>query len=156
MQENGCEYFCEPPKSTHPFYAEIMEDYDRQQMIDRINQVEQRANQMSDAAIKIQKRFRQNKRKTTPITISNESPTSTIKPAELIADNVSRNVVKKSMNNIIKKQQTTAAARLQSAMRRRTDMMKKRQLVDEEQLKQMEETQRKIQAAKADKEKKKI
>jgi hypothetical protein len=95
---------------------EIMEDYDRQQMIDRINQVEQRANQMSDAAIKIQKRFRQNKRKTTPITISNESPTTTIKPAELIADNVSRNVVKRSMNNIIKKQQTTAAARLQSAL----------------------------------------
>jgi hypothetical protein len=58
------------------------------------------------------------------------------------------------MNNIIKKQQTAAAARLQSAMRRRTDMMKKRQLVDEEQLKQMEETQRQIQAAKADKEKK--
>ena len=56
------------------------------------------------------------------------------------------------MNN--KKQQTAAAERLQSTMRRRTDMMKKRQLVDEEQLKQMEETQRQIQAAKADKEKK--
>ncbi len=133
---------------------EMIEDIDRQKIIDKINKVEQRANQMSDAAITIQKRFRQNKRKTTPITISNESPTSTIKPAELIADNVSRNVVKRSMNNIIKKQQTTAAARLQSAMRRRTDMMKKRQLVDEEQLKQMEETQRQIQAAKADKEKK--
>jgi hypothetical protein len=39
-------------------------------------------------------------------------------------------------------------------MRRKTDMKKKRQLVDEEQLKQMEETQRQIQAAKADKEKK--
>ncbi len=52
------------------------------------------------------------------------------------------------------KQQTAAAERLQSAIRRRTDMMKKRQLVDEEQLKQMEETQRQIQAAKADKEKK--
>jgi len=132
----------------------MIEDIDRQKIIDKINQVEQRANQMSDAAIKIQKRFRQNKRKTTPITISNESPTPTIQPAELIADNVSRNVVKRSMNNIIKKQQTAAAARLQSAMRRRTDMMKKRQLVDEEQLKQMEETQRQIQAAKADKEKK--
>jgi hypothetical protein len=31
-----------------------MEDYDRQKMIDKINKVEQRANQMSDAAIKIQ------------------------------------------------------------------------------------------------------
>ncbi len=36
-------------------------------------------------------------------------------------------------------------------MRRKTDMMKKRQLVDEEQLKQMEETQRQIESAKADK-----
>jgi hypothetical protein len=32
---------------------EIIEEYDRQQMIDKINKVEQRANQMSDAAIKI-------------------------------------------------------------------------------------------------------
>jgi hypothetical protein len=47
-----------------------------------------------------------------------------------------------------------AAATLQSAVRRKTDMMKKRQLVGEEQLKQMEETQRQIQAAKADKAKK--
>ncbi len=55
------------------------------------------------------------------------------------------------MNKIIRKQQTTAAATLQSEVRRKTDMMKKRQLVDEEQLKQMEETRRQIESAKADK-----
>ena len=82
---------------------EIIEEYDKQQMINKINNVEQRANKLGDAAITIQKRFRQNKRKTTPITISNEPPTTTIQPANLIADSVSRNVVKKSMNNIIRK-----------------------------------------------------
>jgi hypothetical protein len=134
---------------------EIIEDYDRQQLINKVDKVEQRLNNLGDAAITIQKRFRQNKRKTTPITISNEPPRPSTQPMiDILSDNVSRNVVKKSMNNIIKKQQTAAAARLQSAMRRKTDMMKKRQLVDEEQLKQMEETQRQIQAAKADKEKK--
>jgi hypothetical protein len=39
-------------------------------------------------------------------------------------------------------------------VRRKTDMMKKRQLVGEEQVKQMEETQRQIESAKADKAKK--
>jgi hypothetical protein len=99
---------------------EIIEEYDRQQMINKINDVEQKANKIDKAAFTIQKRFRQNKRKTTPITISNEPPTTTIQPANLIADSVSRNVVKKSMNNIIRKQQTAAAATLQSAMRRKT------------------------------------
>jgi LytS/YehU family sensor histidine kinase len=60
-----------------------------------------------------------------------------------------------NMNKLLQKSnQTAAAATLQSAVRRKTDMMKKRQLVGEEQLKQMEETQRQIQAAKADKAKK--
>jgi hypothetical protein len=40
---------------------------------------------------------------------------------DILSDNVSRNVVKKSMNYIIRKQQTTAAATLQSAMRRKAD-----------------------------------
>ncbi len=52
------------------------------------------------------------------------------------------------LDNIVRKQQT-AAATLQSAIRRKTNMMKKRQLVDEEQLRQMEVTQRQIQAEKA-------
>ena len=37
---------------------ELMEEADRQQMIDKINQVEQRANRMDKAAITIQKRAR--------------------------------------------------------------------------------------------------
>ena len=55
-----------------------------------------------------------------------------------------------------KRENRKAAATLQSAMRRKTDMMKKRQLVGEEQLKQMEETRRQIESAKADKAKKRI
>ena len=108
-------------------------------MIKKINETEQRANKIGDAAITIQKRFRQNKRKTTPITISNEPQTSTINPTNLIADNVSRNVIKNSLNKIVRKQ--NAATTLQNAIRTRTakrDMMKQRQLVGEEQLRQME------------------
>ena len=69
----------------------------------------------------------------------------------ILADDVSSSVVNNSMNKIKTRQ---AATTLQSAVRRKTDMMKKRQLVGEEQLKQMEETQRQIQAAKTDKTKK--
>jgi hypothetical protein len=118
-----------------------MEDYDRQQLINKINDVEQRVNRMDKAAITIQKRAR------------GMNTRADVKKAAInyLADDVSSSVVNNSMNKIKTRQ---AAARLQSAMRRRTDMMKKRQLVDEEQLKQMEETQRQIQAAKADKEKK--
>ena len=118
---------------------EIIEEHDRQQIINKINEVEQRANKIGDAAITIQKRFRQNKRKTTPITISNEPQTSTIKPANLIADNVSRNVIKNSLDKIVRKQ--NAVTTLQNAIRNRTakrDMMKQRQLVGEAELKQME------------------
>jgi hypothetical protein len=73
-------------------------------MIKKINDVEQKANKIGNAAITIQKKFRPNKRKTTPITISNEPPTPTIQPANLIADNVSRNVVKNSMKKIVRNQ----------------------------------------------------
>jgi hypothetical protein len=83
-------------------------------MIKKINETEQRANKIGDAAITIQKRFRQNKRKTTPITISNEPQTSTINPTNLIADNVSRNVIKNSLNKIVRKQ--NAATTIQSAI----------------------------------------
>jgi hypothetical protein len=129
---------------------EIIEEHDRQQIIKKINETEQRANKIGDAAITIQKRFRQNKRKTTPITISNEPQTSTINPTNLIADNVSRNVIKNSLNKIVRKQ--NAATTLQNAIRTRTakrDMMKQRQLVGEEQLRQMEEEVRQREAAKA-------
>jgi hypothetical protein len=171
---------------TRKQLPEIIEEYDRQQLINKINNVEQRANRMNNAAIKIQKKIRQNKRKTTPITISNESPISTIQPTNIIANNVSRNVVKNSMNKIVRNQnaatkinsvikghlsrkdtrneilkqasnEKTAATTLQSVIRNRNakrDMMQQRQLVGEAQLKQMEETQRQMQAAKADKAKK--
>jgi hypothetical protein len=87
-----------------------------------------------------QKRFRQNKRKATPITISNEPPTSTIQPANLIADNVSRNVIKNSCSKV--ERNKNAATTLQNAIRTRKakrDVMKQRQIVDEAKLKQMEE-----------------
>ena len=97
--------------NTRKQLPEIIEDYDRQQLINKVDKVEQRVNKLGDAAITIQKRFRQNKRKTTPITISNEPPRPSTQPMiDILSDNVSRNVVKKSMNNIIKKQQTAAAA----------------------------------------------
>ena len=40
---------------------EIIEEYDRQQLINKVNEIEQRANKMSDAAIKIQSAARNRK-----------------------------------------------------------------------------------------------
>jgi hypothetical protein len=122
--------------------ADIMEQKDMEQILNKVNKVEERANQIDKSALVIQKRFRQNKRKSTPITISNEPPISTIKPANLIADNVSRNIVKNSLNKIVRNQN---AVKIQSAIRKQTakrTMMKQRQLVGEEQLRQMEAAKR--------------
>ena len=96
---------------------------------------------MDKAAITIQKRAR------------GMNTRADVKKAAInyLADDVSSSVVNNSMNKIKTRQ---AAATLQSAVRRKTDMMKKRQLVGEEQLKQMEETRRQIESAKADKAKK--
>ena len=59
---------------------------------------------------------------TTPLTISTEPPTPTIHPANLIADNVSRNVVKKSMDKIIRKEK--AVKKLQDTIRRKLPLMR--------------------------------
>ncbi len=91
---------------------EIMEEVDRQAIIDKINQVEQRANRMDKAAITIQKRARgMNTRADVKNTAIN-----------YLADDLSSSVVYNSVNKIKTRQ---AAATLQSAMRRKTDMMKK-------------------------------
>lgn len=117
------------------------------------NEVIKRATQKQekrDAATTIQRKVRENKLKK-PVIISTEPPRPSTKPMiDFISDRVSKNVVKNSLDKIVKKQQTAAAATLQSAMRRKTDMMKKRQFVDEAKLQAMEETQRQIEAAKAD------
>ena len=42
---------------TRKQLPEIIEEYDRQQLINKINNVEQRANRMNNAAIKIQKKL---------------------------------------------------------------------------------------------------
>jgi hypothetical protein len=88
-------------------------------IINKINEVEQRANKIVNAAITIQKRFRQTKRKTTPITISNEPPTSTIQPANLIADNVSKSVIKHSLDKIVLNQRNQAATKKSAARNRK-------------------------------------
>ena len=153
--------------------------------MNKVDNIEQRANRINKAASTIQKKVRENKRNK-PITISNESPISTIQPANLISDNVSRNIVKNSLNKIVRNQnaatkinsvikghlsrkdtrneilkqasnEKTAATTLQNTIRNRNakrDMMQQRQLVGKAQLKQMEENQRQMQAAKADKAKK--
>jgi hypothetical protein len=171
---------------TRKQLPEIIEEYDRQQLMNKVDNIEQRANRINKAASTIQKKVRENKRNK-PITISNESPISTIQPANLISDNVSRNIVKNSLNKIVRNQnaatkinsvikghlsrkdtrneilkqasnEKTAATTLQNTIRNRNakrDMMQQRQLVGKAQLKQMEETQRQMQAAKADKAKKK-
>ena len=116
------------------------------------NEVIKRATQKQekrDAATAIQSAVRGHKgRKETAIKLETKLKQDRI--IDFISDRVSKNVVKNSLDKIVKKQQTAAAATLQSAMRRKTDMMKIRQFVDEAKLQAMEETQRQIEAAKAD------
>jgi hypothetical protein len=116
------------------------------------NEVIKRATQKQEkqAATAIQSAMRGHKgRKETALKL--ETKLKQDKIIDIISNRISKNVVKNSLDKIVKKQQTAAAAAtLQSAMRRKTDMMKKRQFVDEAKLQAMEETQRQIEAAKAD------
>jgi hypothetical protein len=89
---------------TRKRLPDMIEEYNTQLLIDKVNKLEQRANKINDSAVTIQKKFRQIKRKTTPISISNDAPTTTIQPANLIADNVSRSVVRNSLNKVARNQ----------------------------------------------------
>jgi len=89
---------------TRKRLPDMIDEYNTQLLIDKVNKLEQRANKINDSAVTIQKKFRQIKRKTTPISISNDAPTTTIQPANLIADNVSRSVVRNSLNKVARNQ----------------------------------------------------
>ena len=88
--------------------------------------------------------------------LQNKNLNASTKINSVIKGHLSR---KDTRNEILKQasNEKTAATTLQNAIRNRNakrDMMQQRQQVGEAQLKQMEETQRQMQAAKADKAKK--
>ncbi len=96
---------------------------------DKVNKLKQRANKINNSAITIQKKFRQIKRKNTPISISNGPPTSTVQTADLIAANVSRSVVRNSSNRVARNQNLNIKA-AQISQKTLDDAMK--QLIQED------------------------